>query len=37
MRQVAEHAGKVFVTLGVELLNRFETYLRNTHADSARF
>ena len=37
MRQVAEHAGKVFVTLGVESLNRFETYLLNTHADSARF
>ena len=25
------------VTLGVECLNRFETYLLNTHADSARF
>jgi D-psicose/D-tagatose/L-ribulose 3-epimerase len=37
MRQVAEHAGKVHVTLGVECLNRFETYLLNTHADSARF
>ncbi|MFO0902572.1 MAG: sugar phosphate isomerase/epimerase [Pirellulales bacterium] len=37
MRQVAEHAGKVNVTLGVECLNRFETYLLNTHADSARF
>ncbi len=37
MRQVAEHAGKVGVTLGVECLNRFETYLLNTHADSARF
>ena len=34
MRQVAEHAGKVGVTLGVECLNRFETYLLNTHADS---
>ena len=37
MRQVAEHAAKVGVTLGVECLNRFETYLLNTHADSARF
>lgn len=37
MRQVAEHAGQVHVTLGVECLNRFETYLLNTHADSARF
>lgn len=37
MRQVAEHAGKVHVTLGVECLNRFETYLLNTHSDSARF
>jgi D-psicose/D-tagatose/L-ribulose 3-epimerase len=37
MRQVAEHAGKTGVMLGVECLNRFETYLLNTHADSARF
>ena len=37
MRQVAEHAGSVGVTLGVECLNRFETYLLNTHADAARF
>ncbi len=37
MRQVAEHAGQVGVILGVECLNRFETYLLNTHADSARF
>jgi D-psicose/D-tagatose/L-ribulose 3-epimerase len=37
MRAVAEHAGKVHVTLGVECLNRFETYFLNTHADSARF
>lgn len=37
MRQVAEHAGRVGVTLGVECLNRFETYLLNTHAASARF
>lgn len=37
MRTVAQHAGQVGVTLGVECLNRFETYLLNTHADSARF
>lgn len=37
MRSVAEHAGKVNVTLAVEALNRFETYLLTTHADSARF
>jgi D-psicose/D-tagatose/L-ribulose 3-epimerase len=37
MRQVAEHAAKCEVTLAVECLNRFETYLLNTHADSARF
>lgn len=37
MRQVAEHAGTMEVTLGIECLNRFETYLLNTHADSARF
>lgn len=37
MRQVAEHAGDVGVKLGVEALNRFECYLLNCHADSARF
>jgi D-psicose/D-tagatose/L-ribulose 3-epimerase len=37
MRAVAEHAAQCNVTLGVECLNRFETYLLNTHADSARF
>jgi D-psicose/D-tagatose/L-ribulose 3-epimerase len=37
MRPVAEHAGQAGVTLGLEALNRFETYLLNTHADSARF
>lgn len=37
MRQVAEHAARCEVTLGVECLNRFETYLLNTHAASARF
>jgi len=37
MRQVAEHAANLEVTLGVECLNRFETYLLNTHSDAARF
>lgn len=37
MRQVALHAGEVDVVLCVECLNRFETYLLNTHADAARF
>jgi D-psicose/D-tagatose/L-ribulose 3-epimerase len=37
MQQVAEHAGQAGVTLGLEALNRFECYLLNTHADSARF
>ena len=37
MRKTAEHAGKLGVTLGVECLNRFETYLLNSHADAARF
>jgi D-psicose/D-tagatose/L-ribulose 3-epimerase len=37
MRQVAEHAGSVGIMLGVECLNRFETYLLNTHSDAARF
>ena len=37
MRSVAQHAGSAKVILGVECLNRFETYLINTHADAARF
>lgn len=37
MRKVAEHAGKVGVTLCVEALNRFECYFLNAHADAARF
>lgn len=37
MRQVAEHASLVGVTLGLEFLNRFECYLLNTAADVARF
>ena len=37
MREVAEHADKVGVTLGIEYLNRFECYFLNTAADGARF
>jgi D-psicose/D-tagatose/L-ribulose 3-epimerase len=37
MRQVAEHAGNVGVKLAVEYLNRFEIYLLNSAADTARF
>jgi D-psicose/D-tagatose/L-ribulose 3-epimerase len=37
MRQVAEHAGKAGVMLGIEYLNRFETYLLNCAADTVRF
>ena len=37
MREVAEHAEMVGVTLGVEYLNRFECYFLNTAADGARF
>ncbi|MCE9555604.1 MAG: sugar phosphate isomerase/epimerase [Planctomycetes bacterium] len=37
MRQVAEYAGKLGVMLGVEPLNRFETYLLNSAVDGARF
>ena len=37
MRAVAEHAGQCGVTLAVEYLNRFECYLLNTAADTARF
>jgi D-psicose/D-tagatose/L-ribulose 3-epimerase len=37
MREVAEHAAKVNVTLALEYLNRFECYLLNTAADGARF
>lgn len=37
MRQVAEYAGKLGVMLGVEPLNRFETYLLNSASDGARF
>ncbi len=37
MRAVAEHAGTVGVKLGIEAINRFECYLLNAHADSARF
>ncbi len=37
MRATAEHAGSVGVMLGVEPLNRFETYLLNAQADAAEF
>ena len=37
MQPVAEYAGEIGVTLVPECLNRFECYLLNTHADSARF
>lgn len=37
MRETAEYAETCNVLLGVEMLNRFETYLLNTHADAARF
>ncbi len=37
MRAVAEHAAQVQVLLGVEYLNRFETYLLNCASDTARF
>jgi D-psicose/D-tagatose/L-ribulose 3-epimerase len=37
MRKVAEHAAKTNVILGVECLNRFETYLLNSHGDAAKF
>jgi D-psicose/D-tagatose/L-ribulose 3-epimerase len=37
VRKMAEYANQVGVRLGVEPLNRFETYLLNTQADAARF
>jgi D-psicose/D-tagatose/L-ribulose 3-epimerase len=37
MRQVAEHAQSAGVMLGVEYLNRFETYLLTSAADTVRF
>ncbi|NMC19421.1 MAG: sugar phosphate isomerase/epimerase, partial [Thermogutta sp.] len=37
MREAAEHAEKVGVTLALEYLNRFECYFLNTAADGARF
>jgi D-psicose/D-tagatose/L-ribulose 3-epimerase len=37
MRAVAEHAAQCGVTLAIEYLNRFECYLLNTAADTARF
>jgi D-psicose/D-tagatose/L-ribulose 3-epimerase len=37
MRQVAEYAATSGVVLAIEYLNRFETYLLNTAADTVRF
>lgn len=37
MRQLAEHAAKTKVMLGVEYLNRFECYYLNCAADTMRF
>ncbi len=37
MKATAEHAAKCGVMLGVEYLNRFETYLLTSAADTARF
>ncbi len=37
MRQVAEHADRCGVTLGLEYLNRFECYLLNQTDDMIRF
>ncbi len=37
LRANAQHAGDAGVMLALEPLNRFETYLLNTHADAARF
>ncbi len=37
MREVAEYADKLGIMLGVEYLNRFETYLLTSAADAVRF
>jgi D-psicose/D-tagatose/L-ribulose 3-epimerase len=37
MREMAEYAAQVDVTLGVECLNRFECYFLNTYTDGTRF
>jgi D-psicose/D-tagatose/L-ribulose 3-epimerase len=37
MAEVAEYAGSLGITLGLEALNRFECYFLNTLADAARF
>ena len=37
LRASAEHASVAGVMLALEPLNRFETYLLNTHADAARY
>ncbi len=36
MREAAEHAAKVHVSLGLEALNRFETYVFNSQEDGAK-
>ena len=36
LREIGEHAARFGVTLGVEPLNRFESYFLNTAADAAR-
>jgi D-psicose/D-tagatose/L-ribulose 3-epimerase len=37
MRQTAEHAAEVAVTLAIEYLNRFEIYFLNSQVEAARF
>jgi D-psicose/D-tagatose/L-ribulose 3-epimerase len=37
LRQASDYAARVDVTLALEFLNRFEIYLLNTAADTARF
>jgi len=37
LREAADYAARVDVTLALEFLNRFEIYLLNTAADTARF
>ncbi len=37
IREVAQYAGKLDITLVLEFLNRFEIYLLNNAADAARF
>ena len=37
MRKMADHAAKAKIMLAIEYLNRFEIYLMNTAADTARY